>query len=176
MCHMSRVTCHMSRVTCHMSCVTCQFFFLIKWWSLSVEGLSSTGLPCLVFHVKMILIISITFFINFINQTQVIYTTPELFDFKQWQKQYFVKKIKIIHKFSRKTTFLFTFYELYRIYVLNCYAYMTLKLKFSIFDFWPVTWFFVLRIAKLNYKNLNYLNRYIFFWIHLVIIWRRRHN
>ena len=62
-CHVSRVTCHMSRVTCHVSHVTCHFFiffffffFLIffffffrtKWWSLSVEGLSSTGLPRLV--------------------------------------------------------------------------------------------------------------------------------
>ena len=43
--HMSRVTCHMSRVTCHMS----QFYLFIfffsrtKWWSLSVEGLLSTG-------------------------------------------------------------------------------------------------------------------------------------
>ena len=32
-------TCHVSRVTCHMS-----FFFLrTQWWSLSVEGLWSTG-------------------------------------------------------------------------------------------------------------------------------------
>ena len=38
-CHMSRVTCHVSRVTCHMSL----FFFQTKWWSLSVEGLLSTG-------------------------------------------------------------------------------------------------------------------------------------
>ena len=45
-CHMSRVTCHVSRVTCHMSRVTCHFFslfFRTKWWSLSVEGLLSTG-------------------------------------------------------------------------------------------------------------------------------------
>ena len=49
--NMSRVTCHLSRVTCHMSHVTCLmshvmffcFFFLIKWRSLSVEGLLSTG-------------------------------------------------------------------------------------------------------------------------------------
>ena len=59
MCHVSRVTCHVSRVTCHVSHVTCHvsqlffvfvflsFFFiekkLKKWWSLSVEGLLSTG-------------------------------------------------------------------------------------------------------------------------------------
>ena len=48
-CHVSHVTCHMSRVTCHMSCVTCHmspFFLLLfptKWWSLSVEGMLSTG-------------------------------------------------------------------------------------------------------------------------------------
>ena len=56
-CHMSCVTCHMLRVTCHMSRVTCHvslflffsFFLRTKWWSLSVEGLSSTGLPRLVF-------------------------------------------------------------------------------------------------------------------------------
>ena len=40
-CHVSCVTCHVSLITCHMSCVT--FFFLAKWWSLSVEGLFSTG-------------------------------------------------------------------------------------------------------------------------------------
>ena len=72
-CHMSHDTCHVSRVTCHVSRVTFFFyflfyfffflffffifyfffylfiFFLTKWWSLSVEGLSSTGLPRLVF-------------------------------------------------------------------------------------------------------------------------------
>ena len=54
-CHMSHVTCHMSSVTCHVSRVTCHFFIFFifflrtKWWSLSVEGLSSTGLPRLVF-------------------------------------------------------------------------------------------------------------------------------
>ena len=45
-CHVSRVTCHVSRVTCHMSRVTCHIFFCFfwtKWWSLSVEGLLSTG-------------------------------------------------------------------------------------------------------------------------------------
>ena len=55
---MSRVTCHMSRVTCHMSRAIYLFFFIYlfifffvrtKWWSLSVEGLSSTRLPRLVF-------------------------------------------------------------------------------------------------------------------------------
>ena len=33
--------------TCYVSCVTCHVFFVffqIKWWSLSVEGLLSTGL------------------------------------------------------------------------------------------------------------------------------------
>ena len=67
MCHVSHVTCHVSRVPCHMSHVACHvshvmchvshfffiyiyfFCFLTKWWSLSVEGLSSTGLPRLVF-------------------------------------------------------------------------------------------------------------------------------
>ena len=40
-CHVSHVTCHVSHVMCHMS----QFFsfFFTKWWSLSVEGLLSTG-------------------------------------------------------------------------------------------------------------------------------------
>ena len=42
-CHMSHVTCHMSHVTCHMTCVTCHIFFFTKRWSLSVEGLLSTG-------------------------------------------------------------------------------------------------------------------------------------
>ena len=47
-CHVSRrVSCHMSRrVTCHVSHVTCNFFFCCfwtKWWSLSVQGLLSTG-------------------------------------------------------------------------------------------------------------------------------------
>ena len=39
------VTCHMSHVTCHMSHVTCHYYyyFLTQWWSLSVEGLLSTG-------------------------------------------------------------------------------------------------------------------------------------
>jgi hypothetical protein len=49
---MSRATCHdVSRVTCHVSHVTCHVshviffpsFFRTKWWSLSVEGLLSTG-------------------------------------------------------------------------------------------------------------------------------------
>ena len=63
-CHVSRVTCHVSRVTCHISRVTYflflfflifflffifYFFFLTNWWSSSVEGLSSTGLPRLFF-------------------------------------------------------------------------------------------------------------------------------
>ena len=43
-CDMSCVTCHLS---CHLSCVTCHTFFLggagTKWWSLTVEGLLSTG-------------------------------------------------------------------------------------------------------------------------------------
>ena len=48
MCHVSHVTCHMSHVICHMSRVTCHvshvlIFFFTKWWSLSVEGLLSTG-------------------------------------------------------------------------------------------------------------------------------------
>ena len=46
-CHMSRVTCHVSCVACHVSNVICHFshiyFFQTKWWSLSVEGLLSTG-------------------------------------------------------------------------------------------------------------------------------------
>ena len=46
--NMSHVTCHVSRVTCHVSHVTCHillflFFFRTKWWSLSGEGLLSTG-------------------------------------------------------------------------------------------------------------------------------------
>ena len=59
-CHMSHVTCHVLRVTCHVSRVTCHvsffyfiylfIFFMTKWWSLSVEGLSSTGLSRLVFE------------------------------------------------------------------------------------------------------------------------------
>ena len=44
---MSCVTCHVFCVTCYMSGVTCHFFFSsffrTKWWSLSVEGLLSTG-------------------------------------------------------------------------------------------------------------------------------------
>ena len=52
-CHVSHVTCLMPRVPCHVSHVTCHNFFLLlffrtKWWSLSVEGMSSTGLPRLV--------------------------------------------------------------------------------------------------------------------------------
>ena len=45
-CHLSCVRCHMSCVTCHVSHVTCNiffYFFFTKWWSLSVEGLLSTG-------------------------------------------------------------------------------------------------------------------------------------
>ena len=43
-CHMSCVTCHVSRVTCHVSHVTLLFFFSrTKWWSISMEGLLSTG-------------------------------------------------------------------------------------------------------------------------------------
>ena len=76
--NVSQVTCHMSRVTCHVSHVTfCLiiiffkfffiylfiylFFFWTKWWSLSVEGLSSTGLPRLVFvHRHFLYIVRIT--------------------------------------------------------------------------------------------------------------------
>ena len=51
-CHVSCVMCHMSRVTCHMSLffffLFFSFFFLDKVVSLTVEGLSSTGLPRLV--------------------------------------------------------------------------------------------------------------------------------
>ena len=49
-CHMSCVT---SRVMCHMSRVTCHnfFFYWTKWWSLSVEGLLSTGPTRLVFFI-----------------------------------------------------------------------------------------------------------------------------
>ena len=44
MCHVSRVTCHVSHVTCHMSHFLSFFlFFRTKWWSLSLEGLLSTG-------------------------------------------------------------------------------------------------------------------------------------
>ena len=39
MCHVSHVTCHMSHVMCHMSLL----FFWTNLWSLSVEGLLSTG-------------------------------------------------------------------------------------------------------------------------------------
>ena len=51
-CHMSHVSCHVSGVMCQVSCVRCHvslfsFFFsssfLTKWWSLSGEGLLSTG-------------------------------------------------------------------------------------------------------------------------------------
>ena len=57
-CHVSHVTCHVSGVACHLSQVTCQvlyvkwrsiYFYFTKWWSLSVEGLLSTGLPRLVY-------------------------------------------------------------------------------------------------------------------------------
>ena len=47
--NVSRVTCHVSCVTCHVSHVTCHMyfyffiFFLTKCWSLSLEGLLSTG-------------------------------------------------------------------------------------------------------------------------------------
>ena len=49
---MSRFTCHVSHFTCHVSHF---FFFGLKWWSLLVEGLSSTGLPCLVFFSNMMI-------------------------------------------------------------------------------------------------------------------------
>ena len=50
-CHVSHVMCHVSCVMCHLSCITCHvshvtFFLLLfwtKWWSLSVDGLFSTG-------------------------------------------------------------------------------------------------------------------------------------
>ena len=43
-CHVSHVTCHVSRVTCHnFFLFFFSFFFRTKWWSLSVEGLLSTG-------------------------------------------------------------------------------------------------------------------------------------
>ena len=48
-CHVSRVMCHVVHVTCHMSCVICHIYLFIylfmenKLWSLSVEGLLSTG-------------------------------------------------------------------------------------------------------------------------------------
>ena len=48
--NMSRVTCHVSHVACHVSHFFFFFFFWTKWWSLSVEGLSSTGLPRLVYE------------------------------------------------------------------------------------------------------------------------------
>ena len=44
---MLHVMCHVSCVTCHVSNVTCIiiifFIFFTNWWSLSVEGLLSTG-------------------------------------------------------------------------------------------------------------------------------------
>ena len=49
-CHVSRVTYHVSRVTCPVSHVTCHVFFWTKWWSLSVEGLLSTGPTPSTFH------------------------------------------------------------------------------------------------------------------------------
>ena len=43
-CHVSRVTCHVSQDMCHMSIFYyLSFFPRTKWWSLSVEGLLSTG-------------------------------------------------------------------------------------------------------------------------------------
>ena len=43
-CHVSHVMCHMSHFTCHVSHVNFfLFFFLTKWWILSVEGLLSMG-------------------------------------------------------------------------------------------------------------------------------------
>ena len=45
-CHASCVTCHMSHVMCHVSHVKYHnyyYFFVTKWWSLSVEGVLSTG-------------------------------------------------------------------------------------------------------------------------------------
>ena len=39
-CHVSHFTCLMSHVTCHNFVL---LFFWTKWWSLSVEGLLSTG-------------------------------------------------------------------------------------------------------------------------------------
>ena len=54
----------------------------------------------MLFYVKMILIISLTFFIYFINQTQLKYITPELFDFKHWPKSYFV--IFVLNKYASK--------------------------------------------------------------------------
>ena len=57
MCHMSRVICHVSGVTCQVSRVTCNFiiiilFFLTQWWSLSGEGLLSTGPTPSSFHIS----------------------------------------------------------------------------------------------------------------------------
>ena len=43
MCHVSRVTCHVSRVMCHNFFSLFLLFFRTMWWSLSVEGLLSTG-------------------------------------------------------------------------------------------------------------------------------------
>ena len=51
MCHVSRVTCHVSHFFLFIFLFFIFFlnFFLAKWWSLSVEGLLSTGLPRLVY-------------------------------------------------------------------------------------------------------------------------------
>ena len=57
--HVSHVTCHASRVRCLISGVMCQvshvcflllLFYRTNWWIYLVEGLLSTGLPCLVWH------------------------------------------------------------------------------------------------------------------------------
>ena len=73
------------------TCILDRVFFHINFrMNKGRQNMCVLTLFNMLFYVKMILIISLTFFIYFINQTQLKYITPELFDFKHWPKSYFV--------------------------------------------------------------------------------------
>ena len=64
-CHMLRVRCHISGVRCQASGVRCQVSNIIiiknfrtKWWGQSLEGVSSTELPNIIFflHSKIVIL------------------------------------------------------------------------------------------------------------------------
>ena len=105
---MSRVTCHVSRVTCHMSRVNFFFFYLFiylfiyffffrtKWWSLSVEGLSSTGLPRLVIK-------HIIFFLIFSSKIFLLWSGDEGESIDCWGLQELLKDLYSVQLLSRSS-------------------------------------------------------------------------
>ena len=130
----------MSCVRCHMSCVTCHFFsyfFLTMFWSLSVEGLLSTGPTPPSFNIPLSLDfqywIALPFFSHHLSSVRTypvrnsglnITIIPWTFLKPNLETIFSLSQLCIVHSLQLTLYILYIHYvgQSYQVYIVFCYT------------------------------------------------------